>query len=261
MTLPNAMTYLFSIAGLAALRSFVHPAVLFAFDLDGTLAPIVENPGRIQIPEAIQQELLLLKQRATVAVITGRSRADALDHLGIVPHHLIGNHGAEGLPGWEEQEEEFRHLGMIWERQLLAMFPAAEELGLVIENKGQSISIHYRKAESSKEAPVFLLNGISSLIPQPRRISGKYLENLLPQTAPDKGTAIRQLMNQVGCTRGFFAGDDETDEDVFRLAGDQLFCVRVGYKIDSRARYYLHDQQEIPLLLRCINDALEEATR
>ena len=40
-----------------------------------------------------------------VAVITGRSRSDAMQHLAITPHYLIGNHGAEGLPGWESQDK------------------------------------------------------------------------------------------------------------------------------------------------------------
>ena len=39
------MTYLFSEAGLAALHDFIDPATLFAFDLDGTLAPIIADPG------------------------------------------------------------------------------------------------------------------------------------------------------------------------------------------------------------------------
>jgi len=35
-------------------------------------------------------------------------------------------------------------------------------------------------------------------------------------------------MNQAGCPKGFFVGDDETDEDVFRLDHESIFTVRVG---------------------------------
>ena len=58
-----------------------------------------------------------------MAVITGRSRKDAQRHLGVVPQYLMGNHGAEGLPGWEEHEEEFRRLADEWDRQLHQMIP------------------------------------------------------------------------------------------------------------------------------------------
>ena len=45
------MTYLFTPAGRAALSTFVDASTLFAFDLDGTLAPIVPDPAAIIIPE------------------------------------------------------------------------------------------------------------------------------------------------------------------------------------------------------------------
>jgi len=62
-------------------------------------------------------------------------------------------------------------------------------------------------------------------------------------------------MNQAGCPKGFFVGDDETDEDVFRLDHESIFTVRVGGKTGSLARFcfYLRNQQEIARLLREIS--------
>ncbi|MDP1992017.1 MAG: hypothetical protein Q8K00_13460, partial [Syntrophales bacterium] len=96
------------------------------------------------------------------------------------------------------------------------------------------------------------------LVPQPRVVGGKYVENLLPEEAPDKGSALLQLMRQAGCAKGFFVGDDRTDEDVFHLDGNQLFTVRVGTGMKSRARYFLRGQGEILLLLRHVNDILAQ---
>jgi len=250
------MVYLFSEAGLAALRRFIDPSILFAFDLDGTLAPIVDDPRCIRVSPTIRRELAVLKERAVVAVITGRSRTDALGHLGVVPHYLVGNHGAEGLPGWEAREREFRTMVAIWERQLCKMFPDAKEKGIVIENKGVSLSLHYRGARDTTGTHSLLLSGIASLIPRPRRMGGKYVENLLPESAPDKGIAIRRIMQEAGCASGFFAGDDVTDEEIFRMPGDRLFGVRVGWRSESRAPYYLRDQQEMAPLLHYINDII-----
>jgi trehalose 6-phosphate phosphatase len=256
MTQKVAMTYLFSDAGLEALRGFIGPGTLFAFDLDGTLAPIAADPGGIRVPAAVQEALADLRNRAMIAIITGRSRKDAQRHLRVVPQYLVGNHGAEGLPGWEPREEEFRQLTGGWKKQLRRSIPGDGDSGIVVENKGMSLSVHYRNAPDRGAARSLVLDAIRQLIPGPRVVGGKYVENLLPAEAPDKGEALVQLMRRAGREKGFFVGDDRTDEDVFRLDGDRFFTVRVGTGRKSQARFFLRGQREIPLLLGHINDSL-----
>jgi len=254
MTGRAAMTYLFSNEGLAALDAFADAETLFAFDLDGTLAPIVSDPDGIRVSPAVQAALLEMTSRAVVAIITGRSRRDAQHHLGVVPQYLIGNHGAEGLPGYDAYEGDFRHLGSRWEMQLQKLIP--RDAGIVIENKGLSLSVHYRGATDRAAARSLVRKVVGQLVPPPRTVGGKYVESLLPEEAPDKGTAFLQLMNQAGCAKGLFVGDDQTDEDVFELNWTQLFTIRVGTGKGSRARYFVRDQHEVPVLLGHINDAL-----
>jgi len=67
-------SYLLHPAGLAALSDFVAPETLFAFDLDGTLAPIVADYDAAAIDETTRSALIDLGTLARVAVITGRSR-------------------------------------------------------------------------------------------------------------------------------------------------------------------------------------------
>lgn len=253
MSVSEHLSYLFKDAALASMRSFIARDTMFAFDLDGTLAPIAPDPGTIGIPEAIRQEFATLNENADVAVITGRALSDARLHLGVAPRYLIGNHGAEGLPGWENRENEFVRTTNQWQCQLDVLLPIEDRTGILIENKGTTLSIHYRHAENIELARTMILYAISHLAPQPRRIGGKCIENLIPADAPDKGAALRLLMHQTGCRKGFFAGDDETDEDVFRLKNENIFTVRVGKKNGSSARYYLQGQHEIVQLLREIN--------
>jgi len=256
MSVSEHLTYLFEDAALTSMKSFIDRNTMFAFDLDGTLAPIAQYPGTIWIPEAIRQEFTTLNENADVAVITGRARKDARLHLGISPRYLIGNHGAEGLPGWEERENEFIRTANLWQCQLDVLLPIEDRAGIVIENKGATLSIHYRHAGDIEAAHVRILRIIDHLVPQPRRISGICVENLTPVDAPDKGAALRLLMYQTGCRKGFFAGDDETDEDVFRLDNENIFTVRVERRKASRARFYLNGQHEIVRLLREINRIL-----
>jgi len=253
MSSDQPSTYLFSDTARTAMDSFIDRTTLFAFDLDGTLAPIGPDPDAIGIPVTIQKEIITLGAIAQVAVITGRSRSDALQRLSVLPRYLIGNHGAEGLPGWESRTQEFIQTVKAWQDQLVSRLSNKDLNGIFIENKGPTLSIHYRHATDSEAARVMILRAINRLVPQPRLISGIYIENLVPKGAPDKGVALTYLMNQAGCPKGFFVGDDETDEDVFRLDNEIIFTVRVGRKTGSLARFYLRNQQEINRLLREIN--------
>ncbi|MBT0654507.1 trehalose-phosphatase [Geobacter luticola] len=239
------MTYLFSYAGRTILRRFVDRATLFAFDLDGTLAPIVADPDRIQVPQGVQERLIRLNLLAPVVIITGRALADARKHLGFTPCYLVGNHGAEGLPGREQQEEEFCRQCSEWLEQLKILMPHASGCGIFIENKGATLSLHYRNASDPNAVSRKLVQAISRLKPPPRRIPGKYVENIVPYGAPHKGEALSQLMLQTGCSKALFVGDDATDEDVFSLANDRILGVRVGCEGSSLADCCLFNQREI----------------
>ncbi|MFA5279089.1 MAG: trehalose-phosphatase [Smithellaceae bacterium] len=256
MSQDSSAQYLFEKNSFPVLEHFLDRSTLFAFDLDGTLAPIVSHPDAAGIPDAVREELSVLAGKAPVAVITGRSRPDALRHLMFAPRYLVGNHGAEGLSGWKAREKAFVRATRDWQRQLEALIPAEDREGIVMENKGSTISVHYRHAENRKKAHAMIRRAAGRLVPPPRLVGGKCVENLIPEDAPDKGAALKLLMRQAGCSKAFFAGDDETDEDVFRLNHKRILAVRVGRKNDSSARFFLREQSEIARLLREINRIL-----
>lgn len=249
--------YLFGKAGLAALTNFIEPAALFAFDLDGTLAPIASDPQAIWIPDSVRKYFTRLAARSAVAVITGRSRSDALAHLGAAPRYLLGNHGVEGLPGWSSVENEFADTVNGWQDQLDVLLPLENRRGMTVENKGATLSIHYRQTQNRRTARAFIISALERLHPPPRRLEGKCVENLLPAGAPDKGAALALLMRREGFGKAFFIGDDETDENVFRLDREDIFTVRIGKTPGSRAKFHLRNQQEVARLLRMLNDLLD----
>ncbi|MBP7342381.1 MAG: trehalose-phosphatase [Smithellaceae bacterium] len=257
MTHFRSAAFLFGKSAQARLADFVDPVTLFAFDLDGTLAPIVSDPALVRVPDAVERALAELAGRAPVAIITGRSRSDALAHLESPPRYVIGNHGAEGLPGWAERENDFVRTAQGWQQQLDILLPQEEQTGIVIENKGPTLSIHYRRAVNIPAAQGLVLHAVRRLLPPPRRVSGKFVENLLPDGAPDKGVALELLMRRENLAKAFFVGDDETDEDIFRLGRKNIFTVRVGQKETSGAGFYLRGQYEMAGLLRLLNRLLK----
>lgn len=236
--------------GLAVLRSFVTPQTLCAFDLDGTLAPIIDDPAAVALPVAVQQAMQQLCSLVPVAIITGRGCDDARPRLKFAPRYLVGNHGLEGLPDRTVNLAELRALIDYWNRELHRLLPASILPELLVEAKAGSLSLHYRHAADPVAAHRLLLDAIGQLQPQPRYVGGKYVENLIPQGAPDKGTALLRLMEHSGSRQALFVGDDVTDEDVFELDNPRILSVCVGTERPTAARYALQDQTAIAQLLR-----------
>lgn len=248
-------SYIFSSEGLVALAPYVAPDTLFAFDLDGTLAPIVEEYSAVQISEPVKTSLKRLIELAKVAVITGRSRKDALTILGMEPHLLVGNHGSEWPP--QEGRRNWEHIGLClnWKEHLQNDLCCTK--GVEIEFKGESVSLHYRKADDRESALSRINAAIETLEPAPRRIGGKFVVNLLPMEALTKGDALVAAMEMFGLHRAIFIGDDVTDEEVFKLDNRNIFGIHIGQDSQTAAQYYLKKQSALLGLLNTIVGMLE----
>lgn len=239
-------------AGRQRLADVARPGMLCAFDFDGTLAPMAADPGQVSLPTQLRDQLVELQRHATVAVITGRSVADCRARLHFEPHYLIGNHGLEGLPDPHRQPQQ-AWLGLVaqWRSAIEAALPQQSELaGAWVEDKGWSLAVHYRAVPNRTEARRLLRPMLTALAPSARRIGGKCVFNLLPAEAHDKGDALQALQQMHPAATALYAGDDDTDEDAFELAGPQLLTVRVGARQGSHAETYLNERSELPEMVR-----------
>jgi trehalose 6-phosphate phosphatase len=245
------MRYALSHAARGELERFSQQRGLLVLDYDGTLSPIVSDPARAAMRDRTAALLAQLAQRQPVAVLSGRSRADLLGRLlGIPLAGIIGNHGAEPDDP-TGQEAQLRSVVAGW-RAALADVPALVE-GAVIEDKGLSLSVHYRSTPDPAAAGRRLRRILGHLAGA-RLVGGKRVFNLLPASAPNKGTAFEQLRALHGRGLALFVGDDLTDEDVFRRCRctSGALGIRVGRSATSAARYYLRDQSEIDALLEAL---------
>ena len=256
------MTDLFSSEGRQAFQRFVQPGMLCLFDFDGTLAPLVPEPDRAALPQAVQARLRQLQQLAKVGVVTGRSLADLRRRLEFTPDYLVGNHGLEGLPGWQQRAGEFTAICSGW-RDALAAQLSGFDPGLRLEDKRYSLALHYRQAHDRQDAERWLAERFGKLSPAPRVIPGKCVFNLLPPEAGDKGRAVAQLIATERAKRTLYVGDDVTDEDVFVLRRPDVFGVRVGCRADSHAPYCIfgpHAMEDmLEQLLACLVAAVAPA--
>jgi trehalose 6-phosphate phosphatase len=242
--------YLLSPAGLRQLRSFLGPDTVLAFDFDGTLAPIVPRPERAALPAATAELLERLSRKASVALISGRKVSDLKSRSDYQLLAWIGNHGMEGLPGRAQQARQAVRKVRKWKRALEKLLHGLPDV--TIEDKTYSLTVHYRSSKRKEERRKMLLQTAGSLHPPPRILPGKCVLNLMMPGDFHKGTALRELLRGTKFHKAMFVGDDDTDEDVFRMQDPRILSVRVGRKRNSSAMTYLHNQKEMNKLLRLL---------
>jgi len=253
------VTHALSTAGLARIREFVTDRALLAFDIDGTLAPIVSQPWDARIPDASQTLLAGLAAHRSLAIITGRGVVDARRMLKFNPRYLVGSHGAEGVPGFEATAQTYAKTCAGWLETLHNPSATWHSIpGVTLEEKTCSIAFHYRHADDQDEARRMLEACILLLSPRPRIVPGKCVLNIVPRDAPNKGDALRALLKHCGCDRALYVGDDVTDEDVFRMKIPGVLSVRIDPPSASDAELFLTTQREVQTLLEALLLIIDE---
>jgi trehalose 6-phosphate phosphatase len=226
------------------LVAFAQERVLLAFDFDGTLAPIVRHPESAAMRARTAKLLADVARRYPCVVISGRSRTDVMAKVATIPLRAVfGNHGMEPSPGgraWRRQTD-------VWHAQLVSALPPIA--GVVIENKGVSLAVHYRRARSPAVVRRLVLT-LAAELPGTRIVEGKRVVNILPADAPGKGSALLTLRKRLRCQSAIYVGDDDNDEDVFALAKqERLLGIRIGRSRRSQAAYFVPSQAAIDRLL------------
>jgi trehalose 6-phosphate phosphatase len=227
------------------LRSIAGKGALLAFDFDGTLAPLGTDPAATRMRAETSELFRALAHAAPVAVITGRSVHDAhhrLDHAALLA--LIGNHGAEPSPYAARAAREVK----AWMPLLKSVVAALP--GVVIEDKGQSVSVHYWHAPHPTDVTGAMEHLVPTLPHPVRLVHGIGLVNLIPDGAPDKGDAVRTLLQEHRLPAALFVGDELTDEAAFSAArASGGLAIRVGKWPESAANFHVATQLDIEALL------------
>jgi trehalose 6-phosphate phosphatase len=240
------MRYLLAKGNVDVLARFAWSKGVLAFDYDGTLAPIVTDRDHAFMTARTRALLAQACRLYPCAVISGRGSREVAGLLGDVPvRHVLGNHGMEPAPDLAK----FASLAAKARKGLAAIL--AGQQGIEIEDKTYSLSVHYRRSRQRKQARLVVERAIAQLSVPVRTVPGKCVLNVLPKQAKTKGDALLAIREAEGADTALYFGDDDTDEDVFRLdEPGRLTTVRIGSSADSAAAYYLRKQSEIDGVLR-----------
>lgn len=202
-------------------------------DVDGTLLDIAPTPDGTVVPATLAATLrdLLAQLGGALALVSGRTIA-TLDRL-FAPLTLpaIGGHGAEMRVSGDGPAAKGRSapLSESLRRRLHAL--AEIDPRLLIEDKLQSIAVHYRLALQLEDVLKQKVTAILGSEPADdvEGLFGKAVIEIKPKTF-NKGTAVTALMTcpPFAGRTPLFIGDDTTDEAVFAVLPD---LAGLGYSV------------------------------
>jgi trehalose 6-phosphate phosphatase len=228
--------------------------LLLAFDLDGTLAPIVRRPGGARIPAA---RLRLLSSAAAardvrVAVVSARRMSEVRRLAGVGGVRLVAQYGLEGAG---LVTAAFRRRARRTAARLLsALRPVVKEApGAWIEWKGMSLSVHDRGVRPSRLKPLHAaLRRFAATARQAgfAVAHGRRVTEFLPRGV-DKGRALRALRRLLQPDSVFYFGDSSGDEPAFAALRRGDLGVRVGPG-PTKADYRIPGPRDVDRFLRAV---------
>jgi trehalose 6-phosphate phosphatase len=187
-------------------------------DIDGTVSPIAPTPQQAAVPPETRELLAALTRRlGLVALITGRTVADARRLADVPGAAYVGAHGLETMsPGGEAH---IAPQAEAWLPLLRETAEAArrdldwERFGILLEQKPAGFAAHYRQAPDKDAARHEILRHVA----QPARARGLAVQNghfvleVRPPVPLTKGTAARRLLGDGELLTALVCGDDLTD--------------------------------------------------
>ncbi|WVQ98709.1 trehalose-phosphatase [Kwoniella sp. CBS 9459] len=200
---------------------------LLLFDYDGTLTPIVKVPSHAVPTERTLAAITTLTEdpKNVVYLISGRDGDFLEEHWGHVEKlGMSAEHGSfVKRPGDEEFTNMTESLDMSWMSEVEEIFRYYTErtTGSTIEVKKASITWHYRNSDPDfgefqcKQCLDLLESSLAPRRPIEVLVGKKNLE--VRPLAVNKGEIVKRLMYEnPDADLVFCAGDDKTDEDMFR---------------------------------------------
>lgn len=246
--------------------------IMLFLDFDGTLAAIVDH---YQSATILQESKMLLSKIAkdpscSVFIVSGRALSDVKKRVGLKRVTYAGNHGLE-IEGPKIKYTFFVKMSDRIRFKLIKhdlMTHVGHIKGVLIEDKGLSLTVHYRLIEL-KNLALFKKKFLECLGPYLRKKEvslreGKKVFEIIPKVKWDKGKAVLWLIDHFQRKTlkkkifSVFIGDDVTDETAFIALKKKGLCIRVGASKISAAPYYLKDIKDVPRFLETVLDSKGE---
>jgi alpha,alpha-trehalase len=193
-------------------------STLLAFDFDGTLAPIRDDPSQVQLDRRAAALLAETTQMegVVVAIVSGRDANDLTTRINAPGAYIIASHGLEIHAPGGLLVRDVPPLAIELDSELGREIAVS---GLRLETKKHALALHWRGVPYEAIAPVVEMfrrwaknAGLDVIegrcVVEARRAGG------------GKEDALRWLARAVGAGRVVYAGDDITDFGPLKFAAE-----------------------------------------
>ena len=190
-------------------------------DIDGTILDLAPAPQEVWVPAELRNTLSRLEDLTggALALVSGRSLHDIDLIFSPLQLAAVGGHGAElRVTPRGEVVTRARELNSVLKRKLATLTELGP--GILVEDKGYSLALHYRLAPDQGDALRAAIQNICATVPREtvEILPGKLVFEI--KTAGiNKAGAVRELMKYPPFKerKPIFIGDDTTDEPVFPI--------------------------------------------
>jgi len=218
--------------------------VAILLDVDGTLLDIALTPHDVRVPSTLRKTLAKLQERTNgaLALVSGRSLSDIDLIFAPLKLSAVGGHGAEirVSPNSKANGTPSRFLDRKTRSRLIEVAEVDE--GVIMEDKGYSVALHYRLAPDKKRAIEDAVAAICGELPEGavEVLPGKAVIEI-KKSGFNKGTALRDLMAHAPFAgrKPIFVGDDVTDEAAFAVVPEfDGMAISVGRMVPGVAQRF-----------------------
>ncbi|PIN18945.1 Trehalose-phosphatase [Handroanthus impetiginosus] len=248
--------------------------IVMFLDYDGTLSPIVDDPDRAFMSEAMRATVRKLARYFPTAIVSGRCRDKVYSFVRLAELYYAGSHGMD-IKGPSKGSKYKKGAQAVLFQPASEYLPMIDEVykallevtkgtpGAKVENNKFCVSVHFRCVDEKKWSE--LAKQVGSVLegyPNLRLTQGRKVLEIRPTIKWDKGKALEFLLESLGyanCTNVFpvYIGDDRTDEDAFKVLKErgQGFGILVSKTPkDTNASYSLQEPSEVMAFLRRLVD-------
>ena len=193
-------------------------STLLAFDFDGTLAPIHDDPAEVQIDRgaaALLAEIAPM-EGVVVAIVSGRDADDLAGRVNATGAYLISSHGLEIHSPGGVLVRDVPPLAIELDSALGEAIAAS---GLRVESKKHALALHWRGVPYETIAPTVEMFREWAKRSHLDVIEGRCVVEAR-RPGGGKEEALRWLTRAVGAGRVVYAGDDITDFGPLRFAAE-----------------------------------------
>ncbi|MBU6463874.1 MAG: trehalose-phosphatase [Bradyrhizobium sp.] len=229
-------------------------------DIDGTLLDLAPTPREVWVPPGLAKTLRRLIERTSgaLALVSGRSLNDI--DLIFAPDQFpaIGGHGAEMRLSIDSEAVAAHAPPM--DKELKRRLAAIAKLspGILLEDKGYSLALHYRLAPHAEKAIYEAVSLIRADLPNApiEVLPGKSVCEI-KHSGFNKASGVQELMTHEPFRgrRPLFIGDDVTDETVFAIMPDlKGLAFSVGRRAQGVAGHFDEPSDVRAFLARLLDD-------